>query len=130
MGLGIKKYGYSYSTLHLLRQLALKYENIEIDIRSFYEQTLVTTKFKQFILHSDCDGLYISKTSKQYEKIKSEIIRRYGQLEFYFGDLDELKREVQELNNYVLKNTKGYLQNAWIDFYDDVMSSKKILRFG
>ena len=76
MGLGIKKYGYSYSTLHLLRQLALKYENIEIDIRSFYEQTLVTTKFKQFILHSDCDGLYISKTSKQYEKIKSEIIRR------------------------------------------------------
>ena len=68
MGLDIKTYHYSYSMIHRLRQLALNYEGIDIPIMDFYDQNGVETKFKEFIVHCDCEGLYISKTSKQYEK--------------------------------------------------------------
>lgn len=129
MGLAIKRYRYSYCTLQRLRQLALYYEGITIPIRNFYFQTAITTKFREFIIHSDCEGIYISKSSKQYKKLKRQIKNRYGTLVCFFGDLDKLKEEVQELNNYILKNTSGYLQDAWVAFYDDVMSSRKILEF-
>lgn len=128
MGLSIKKYHYSYSIIHRLRQLALNFEGIDIPIMDFYDQNKIRTKFNEFILHSDCDGLYISKTSKQYKKIKKKIEYKYG-LPYYFGDLDKLKEEVQELNEYILKNTDFFIKQAWIDFYDDVMSSRKILEF-
>lgn len=129
MGLDIKIYHYSYSMIHRLRQLALNYEGIDMPIMDFYDQNEVGTKFKEFVIHSDCEGLYISKTSKQYEKLKRKTERQYGQLDCYFGDLDKLKEEVQELNEYILKNAKYTVQQAWIDFYNDVMSARKILEF-
>lgn len=129
MGLAIKRYRYSYCTLQMLRQLALNYEGITIPIHDFYFQTAITTKFREFIIHSDCEGIYISKSSKQYKKLKRQIKNCYGTLVCFLGDLDKLKEEVQELNNYILKSTSGYLQDAWVAFYDDVMSSRKILEF-
>ena len=125
MGLDIKTYHYSYAMIHRLRQLALNYEGI----KDFYYQNEITTRFKEFIIHSDCDGIYVSKSSKQYEKLKRKTERQYGQLDCYFGDLDKLKEEVQELNEYILKNTEYYVKQAWIDFYNDVMSARKILEF-
>lgn len=129
MGLDIKKYHYSYSTLHYFRQLALKYDGINIPIRDFYNQTEVRTKFNEFVVHSDCEGLYISKSSKQYEKLKRETEKKYGRLHCYFGNLDKLKQEVMNLNRYILKNSEGYYKMAWLDFYDDVMNARKILEF-
>lgn len=130
MGLDIKTYHYSYRTLHLLRQLALRYESVDIRIHDFYDQyPEVKTKFNEFIYHSDCEGFYISKSSKQYNKIKKKIQNRYGQLFCYFGDLDKLKKELNELNSYMLQNSEGLLKEAWIDFYNDVMSARKILEF-
>ncbi len=130
MGLDIKTYHYSYRTLHLLRQFALRYEGIDISIFDFYDQyPEVKTKFNEFIYHSDCEGFYISKSSKQYNKIKKKIQNRYGQLFCYFGDLDKLKKELNELNSYMLQNSEGLLKEAWIDFYNDVMSARKILEF-
>lgn len=129
MGLGIKTYHYSYSTLHRLRQLALNYEEIPIPIMEFYSQNQIGTKFNEFIVHSDCSGLYISKSSKQYRKYKKKIEKMYGQLFCYFGDLDKLKQEVQELHPYMLEKAEGYLKTAWQDFYNDVMSARKILEF-
>lgn len=132
MGLDIKSYHFSYNTLHRLRQFALDYEGINIPIMDFYDQTLVTTKkFKEFICHSDCEGIYISKSSKQYNKYKKKIKKTYGQLFCYFGDLDKLKKEVSELNDYILTKTQSsfYLNPAWTCFYNDVMSARKILKF-
>lgn len=129
MGLDIKTYHYNYSMIHRLRQLALNYERIDIPIMDFYYQNKVGTKFKEFIVHCDCEGLYISKTSKQYKKLKIKTERQYGQLDCYFGDLDKLKEEVQELNEYILKNAKYTVKQAWIDFYNDAMSARKILEF-
>lgn len=129
MGLDIKTYHFGYSTLHQLRQLALNYEGISIPIREFYDQNEFGTKFNEFIVHSDCGGLYISKSSKRYKKKKKEIQKRYGQLHCYFGDLDKLKQEVQDLHSYMLDNARGYLKDAWQKFYDDVMSARKILEF-
>ena len=128
MGLDIKTYHYSYSMIHRLRQLALNYEGIDIPIMDFYDQNEIRTKFREFVIHCDCEGLYISKTSKQYEKIKKKIEYKYG-LQHYFGDLDKLKEEVQELNEYILKNAEYFVKQAWIDFYNDVMSARKILEF-
>lgn len=129
MGLDIKTYHYSYSTLHRLRQLALTYEGIPIPIMEFYNQNQIGTKFNEFIIHSDCSGLYISKSSKGYKQKKKEIQKRYKQLYCYFGDLDKLKQEVQELHPYMLEKAEGYLKKAWQDFYNDVMSARKILEF-
>ena len=47
MGLSIKRYSHSYSTLHKLRQLALDCENIEMSIKDFYNISL-PTKFTEF----------------------------------------------------------------------------------
>lgn len=129
MGLYIKTYKYSYSTLHILRQKALEYEGNYCNIRNFYDLEKPKTKFKEFVLHSDCEGLYITKSSKQYEKIKKKILNQYGTLLCYFGDLDRLKIEVKELNTYMLNNLNYSYKKAWIDFYNDVMKARKILYF-
>ncbi len=129
MGLSIKTYKWSYSTLQSLRQFALDYEGINIPIREFYFRIDITTKFREFVVHSDCEGIYISKSSKQYEKLKKKIERRYGQSFCYFGDLDKLKEEVRELNDYILEKANGHIREAWINFYNDVISSRKILEF-
>ena len=126
MGLQIKTYSYSYSRLHQLRQMALNYENINIPIDKFYFQNEVGTKFRQFICHSDCDGIYVSKASKQYDKLK---IKWESIDKFMFGDLDELKEEVKILKDYMLSNLNEWDKTAWIKFYNDVISSRKILEF-
>lgn len=129
MGLTIKHYNYSYSCLHLLRQKALEYEGISIPIRDFYDQNKVTTRFREFIIHSDCEGIYVSKSSKLYYVRKEKILKSYGTLHCYMGDLDILKSEVKELNDFMHKNLSWTLLNAWCDFYKDVMSARKILEF-
>ena len=45
------------------------------------------------------------------------------------GDLDKLKEEVRELNDYILEKANGHTREAWINFYNDVISSRKILEF-
>ena len=149
MGLQIKTYSYSYLTLQVLRQKSLECEGNFCNIEDFYDREipdevegkfwdiedfctrgfLPKTKFKEFLFHSDCEGLYISKSSKQYEKIKKKTLNQYGTLFCYFGDLDILKIEVQELNTYMLNNLNNGYKKAWIDFYNDVMKARKILYF-
>ena len=129
MGLFIKTYNYSYFTLHILRQKALEYEGNSCRIHDFYHLEQPKTKFPEFILHSDCDGLYISKSSKQYNKIKEQTQRRYGTLICYFGDLDKLKQEVQELNPYMQNNLELDMLKVWNKFYNDVVNSRKFLYF-
>ena len=133
MGLSIKRYSHSYSTLHKLRQLALDCENIKMSIMAFYdEMPFVHTKFAEFINHSDCEGIYISKKSKQYEKFKRQAIKAYGieNYKLYFGDLDKLKLEVEILNEYVNKNDISlHLKEAWDAFYKDIKYSRKIIEF-
>ena len=116
MGLDINKYSYSYSVLQQLRQLALNYEGINIPICDFYDQFEITTKFNEFIIHCDCEGLYISKSSKQYEKYKKEAENRYGQLFCYFGDLDKLKEEVKELHPFMLKKNRRLIKSCMAGF--------------
>ena len=131
MGLAIKRYSYSYSTLHKLRQLALDCENIKMSIKDFYNMSL-PTKFTEFINHSDCEGIYISKKSKQYEKFKRQAIDAYGieNYKLYFGDLDKLKLEVEILNEYVNKTDISLHQKeAWDAFYKDIKYSRKIIEF-
>ena len=127
MGLDIKDYSYSYSRLHDLREMALRSEGINIPIREFYYQNKIGTKYNEFINHCDCEGIYISKKSKRFENIKKKIIKDFGQEHGYFGDLDKLKQEVKELNEYMLKNLE--YTSPWTDFYNDVMSSRMILEF-
>lgn len=127
MGLSIKEYSYSYSRLQDLREMALCSEGITIPIREFYYQNKIGTKYNEFINHCDCEGIYISKKSKQYEKYRKRIINNFGIDSGYFGDLDKLKEEVQELNEYMLKNLE--FKQPWIDFYNDVMSTRMILEF-
>lgn len=127
MGLGIKNYHYSYSRLQYLREMALRSEGINIPIREFYYQNKIGTKYNEFINHCDCEGVYVSKKSKQFEKYKKKMIKDFGQESGYFGDLDKLKCEVEELNEYMLKNLE--YASPWIDFYNDVMSARMILEF-
>lgn len=129
MGLDIKSYSFSYSMLHKIRQLALDYEGIDINIFDFYYMQDVETKFAAIIHHSDCDGVYVSKSSKQYDKLKKKY---KGSM---FGDLDKLKEEVQILKPYVQERFKDepsnlcFVLKAFNRFYDDVMSTRKILEF-
>lgn len=130
MGLDINNYSYSYGRLHQLRQLALDYERQEIDIKEFYYLPNPQTKFNEFINHSDCEGIYVSKNSPKYEEYKQEILEGYGQLECYFGDLDKLKEELNELNPYVQERLKDSpLLQSWNDFYEDVMDEDEIVEF-
>lgn len=128
MGLDIVNYSYGYSTLHKLRQLALDYEGIKMDIRNFYDYPDIETRFNEFINHCDCDGIYVSKSNPNYKQLKKQTLDSFGSLNCYFGDLDKLKQEVQELNNYMLAHA-GVWKGAWIAFYTDVMEAEDILEF-
>lgn len=131
MGLDIKRYSHSYSTLHLIRQLALTCEGNYTNIHDFYVQESAETSFSALINHSDCDGIYVSKSSKQYEKLK-----RKWKHPVLFGDLDKLKEECERLNKWIHSlnetdySTLSYgILNAWDHFYEDVKSARKILEF-
>ena len=50
MGLDIKTYHYSYRTLHLLRQFALRYEGIDISIFDFYDQYPEVKTFEEVLV--------------------------------------------------------------------------------
>lgn len=125
MGLTIKTYDLGYSTLHILREAALRCDGIEMEIRDFYQQGQIGTKYREFVNHSDCDGVYVSKSSKQYDKLEKK-----WHLPFDFGDLDKLKEEVKELDKIIKEHLKDdYYEWAWKPFYNDVISSKNILEF-
>ena len=123
MGLDIVRYHACYSTLHKFRQLALKYNGIDCDIFNFYKSD-IPTKFEAFIHHSDCDGYYVSKDYENFEQYKEE----YENNPVMCGDLDKLKEEVQELNNYISNNC-GLYKGTWNNFYLDVMEAEGILKF-
>lgn len=130
MGLDINNYSYSYSRLHQLRQLALDYEGQKIDIKEFYYLLNGQTKFNEFINHCDCEGVYVSKNSPKYEEYRQQTLKDFGQLEGYFGDLDKLKEELNELNPYVQEKLKDSpLLQSWNDFYSDVMEEDEIVEF-
>ena len=130
MGLDINNYSYSYSRLHQLRQLALDYEGQKIDIKEFYYLPNGQTKFNEFINHCDCEGIYVSKNSSKYEEYRQQTLKDFGQLEGYFGDLDKLKEELEELNPYVQERLKdSLLLQSWNDFYSDVMDEEEVVEF-
>lgn len=126
MGLDIKEYQRSYSTLHVLRQSALKVDNINVSISDFYEyEDEIKTNFPEFINKSDCDTLYISKTHKQYDKLIVGIENNPHS----YGDFDKLKAECKVLNLSIRKYLNENGVEAWNEFYSDVMSCRKILQF-
>lgn len=132
MGLSIKKYSYGYSTLNSLRKHAARslgkeyycnyYEGIRLGkkcmkcILCLCDHGFDVT-YPEFFLHSDCDGGYISSTSKQVDKYH------------YYGDLDALKEEVKNLDPIMLKMEVYIYVQAWKDFRDDVLSARKLLHF-
>jgi hypothetical protein len=127
MGLTIKTYNYSYSMLQRLRQSVLEIEGITVPILEFYNRTDITTEYPQFVCHCDCEGIYISKTSKQYQK----YLKKWGADSQYFGDLEALKKEIKKLDkpmrDKLLDNP--HILKSWVDFYNDAMSARKILEF-
>lgn len=58
MGLTINRYNYSYRALQILRELALKIEKSKYTLEEVYDGA--PTKFKEFIMHSDAEGGYVS----------------------------------------------------------------------
>ena len=131
MGLDIIQYHFSCSMLHTLRQKALDFEGIDCNIMDFYFRKDITTKYRQFICFSDADGIYVTKDHPDYDRLKSEAMDKYGEYYWlYFGDLDKLREEVQELNDYMLANTVVGVKQAWVDYYMDVMvHSDKELKY-
>ena len=135
MGLTIKRYSRSYHGLHILRTAALRVEGIDMNTQDFYyaDPSKIKTKFPQFIIHSDCDGIYISKSSKQYDNLYKKWKRLSddeNDFRCLFGDLDELKKEVIELNKSIKNHlSDDFDKDSWDDFYQDVMNARKILEF-
>lgn len=127
MGLDIKDYHYNYAMLQRLRQAVLDIEGITIPIMDFYTHPDAETEYIEFIDHCDCEGVYISKSSKQYDK----YVKQWGLGNGYLGDLDELKKEVQKLNPLMKEKLKDndWVLKAWVDFYNDTMSAREILEF-
>lgn len=138
MGLDINTYKYSYETLHVLRQwaheqVAKAYNKYRCDNDTCGEclccwlcrddtfpADMKKIKFCQFLIHCDCEGGYVGgalmvKPEKEFEDLM-------------WGNLDELKVELKELEKY-----KGlldrYHQNAFNDFFKDVMENDDIVIF-
>lgn len=127
MGLWIKTYKHSYSMLHQIRQQALYCEGNKTDIFDFYNQEDAQTTFTQLINHCDCEGVYVSKSSKQYDRLK----RKYCE-SGYFGDLDILKEECLRLSDYMKSkdcNAPDSVKSAFDKFAYDVLHTRKILKF-
>jgi hypothetical protein len=144
MGLDINNYSSSYHTLHELRKFALNIEGntdplmcnesmsfkkspcgqcvyCKLTGKLSIEERSSVTRFYAFIDHSDCEYGYISFS---YFNIKEQNPDAVGE----WDDLDELKREVEELNQH--KNMlEGYLLEAWEAFYQDVTEAEHILEF-
>ena len=141
MGLDIVKYSYSYGTLHRLREWAHEqvaksgqkyscYNSACGECLNCWLDTWDTNcppsdvskiKFRHFLIHSDCEGYYIG----------GEIIGiKPGKyfVDSYWGDLDCLKEEVEELNKHK-SSLSERLKDAWHDFYADVIAAKDILEF-
>lgn len=133
MGLDIKTYHYSYSMLHTLRQAAIYCCGYNFNVYDFYKRDdCANYPFSIFVNFCDCEGMYVSTKSKQYDKLKKYAERTYdGPLNMYFGDLDELKTFVESINESMLEHFSDNLSClwAWKAFYNDVMSSRMILEF-
>ena len=130
MGLDINRYSYGYSTLHELRARALECEKSKYHLDSLNEESVLyfysicgdisgisdKTKYPEFINHSDCEsGYIIDATMRQ---------RKEG-----WGDLDLLKKEVIELNDFMVKTLDERYLGAWKCFIDDVENAYDILIF-
>lgn len=133
MGLDIKEYSYSYSVLHRLRQAAIYCCGYDFYIWDFYNRSdCADYPFSIFVNFSDCDGMYVSKRSKQYEKLQKYVTNHYsGPLNMFFGDLDELKTFVKSINEAMTERLSASISDlqAWRDFYSDVVSSRMIMKF-
>jgi hypothetical protein len=125
MGLNIKKYSYGYSMLQRLREGALQVEKNLGTLKQVYKDDNFNTKFTAFIEHNDCEGGYLSKTSKKFKEIE-----KYSNDWYDWGhSLEDLKKECDILNQEIYKYLSGVEFKAWQDFYSDVKSAKKILKF-
>jgi hypothetical protein len=141
MGLDIGEYHASYHELHRLRQFALDVEKNKKKLmcRDYHEiencgkciycaldnikdekEIKGITKFYEFINHSDCDGGYISFKTFGINKLPKETIG--------WGNLDELQKEVKELNKHK-RVLKDWDLTSWEAFYRDVILARGILEF-
>ena len=146
MGLAINKYSYRYSILSSLRRWALTVENnkrklacFDYGVKDFKGDRCgkciycalhgnlsvkgreKIVKFYEFIDHSDSDGGYISFSRFGIEKLSDKVIG-------FWGDLDQLKSEIEELDKHTKTLNEKY-HSAWKDFREDVFESEDILRF-
>src|SRR4051812_17572157 len=133
MGLSINNYSSSYHTLQELRKFALKVEGnttllmcneddpfpnrsscgqciyCKLNGKSSIEERSAVTRYYALIDHSDCSYGYLSFSYFNIKEQNPKTVSRWD-------DLDELKREVEELNQH--KNIlEGYLLEAWEAFY-------------
>lgn len=133
MGLDIKTYHYSYSMLQTLRQAAIYCCGYNFNVYDFYKRAdRADYPFSIFVNFCDCEGMYVSIKSKQYDKLKKYAQRTFeGPVNMYFGNLDELKTFVASINESMLEHFSDNLSylGAWKAFYKDVSSSRMILRF-
>ena len=126
MGLDINNYGYSYGTLHIIRQWALdtegkgeklrcedfgKIDNCRKCVYCKFSQGKKPSGYVELINHSDCEGGY-RKTQKRRNVM--------------WGKLKELKKEVRKLD----KNTPPEnIKQAWEHFKNDVLGEQELLEF-
>ena len=133
MGLSIgKHYGYSYSTLHRLREFALKVEGNKRKLSCGFGKPCGkcvycmssndnirkprVTKFPEFVLHCDCGGDY-------KPGVKPSTV--------YHGNLDKLKEELRILRKQLKKTyIDPWLKKPFLDFYKDVMVEDEVVKFG
>ncbi|MBW2969041.1 hypothetical protein KY314_02910 [Candidatus Woesearchaeota archaeon] len=147
MGLHINKYRYSYRILQKLREYALKSEHnkscifcedlerayseldkIDFTKKDWDKKEKELTSYPNFINHTDCNGGYIS-----CKNIGVSLIPSADRI--FWRDLDELKKEVEELSNNDIflelcrEGSISTIKCAWDDFYADVTECDDILRF-
>lgn len=138
MGLDIKRYSFSYRTLHLIRGWVLKeVEKSKIEYMCYTKpkcnkclccliensndlnKVKQLTKFPELLCHSDCDGGYRYNRTSTGEHNGSSIM---------WGDLKKLKQEIKELAKYK-DNLPEDLKNAYEDLEYDINNSRDVLIF-
>lgn len=120
MGLSINNYQSSYSTLHRLRRIALLIEENSHTLEEIYD-VKGSTRFNEFINHSDCEGGYIS--------YKTFGIKDYKDESYMCGDLDKLKKEVEEIKENLDRFENPMDRRMMENFIKDVEDSKYVLVF-
>jgi tRNA G10 N-methylase Trm11 len=118
------KYHYSYSTLHKIREIAVKICGYKKDIDNFYDEICsdesirtygIYDRFWQLLHFSDCEGILIKDFF--LEKVDYK-------LSFYLGSSEKLLKELEDMKEEIKKNPK-LIEEKWIlkafnDFYKDI----------